>query len=196
LQKYECNFANCIAAANQSAAALVNLLAQEFPCFRDEFQFENRKSVRFLKRAQILVADLWACFNGADYGEFHDIGKITMFADYRVPQILNTLGCLMYSPLLDQVIRQKRLIASGHKWEIQLRGGLHLYDNQCLSPLTCDIGCSIWCVELIRREILKQHPDTTINPILIDFFLYDTMKERENTGKEEIPHHRTRTIWY
>jgi hypothetical protein len=142
------------------------------------------------------VADLWACFNGADYGEFHDIGKITMFADYRVPQILNTLGCLMYSPLLDQVIRQKRLIASGHKWEIQLRGESNLHGNQCLSPLTCDLGCSIWCVELIRREILKHHPDATINPILIDFFLYDTMKEREIAGKEEVPHHRTRSIWY
>jgi len=51
-------------------------------------------------------------------------------------------------------------------------------------------------VELIRREILKQHPDAGVNAILIDFFLYDTMKDREGAGKEEIPHHRTRSIWY
>lgn len=36
--------------------------------------------MRLYKRAQILVADLWACFNGEDFGEFHDIDKITMFA--------------------------------------------------------------------------------------------------------------------
>jgi hypothetical protein len=36
--------------------------------------------VRLYKRAQILVADLWACFNGEEFGEFHDIDKITMFA--------------------------------------------------------------------------------------------------------------------
>ena len=68
------------------------------------------------------MADIWACFNGEDYGEFHDIDKITMFADYRVPQILNSLGCLWYSPLLENAIRRKEIIESGHKWEIQIRG--------------------------------------------------------------------------
>lgn len=58
---------------------LVNLLATHFDCFRDETRFERRK-VQFLKRAQILVADLWAAFNGASYGRFDDIDKITMFA--------------------------------------------------------------------------------------------------------------------
>jgi len=44
-------------------------------------------------------------------------------------------------------------------------------------------GCSIWAVELVR--------------ILIDFFLYDTMKEKEAAkGTDTIPHHRTRSIWY
>ena len=57
-------------------------------------------------------------------------------------------------------------------------------------------ACSIWCVELIRREILRQHPDTQINAILLDFFLYDTIKELEAAGKESVPHHRTRSIWY
>lgn len=36
--------------------------------------------VRFYKRAQILVADLWACFEGESYGGFHDIDGVTMFA--------------------------------------------------------------------------------------------------------------------
>lgn len=70
---------NCIRDADHSAAALVNLLADTFPCFRDETLF-NGRMVRLYKRAQILVADVWACFNGESYGEFHDIDKITMFA--------------------------------------------------------------------------------------------------------------------
>jgi hypothetical protein len=42
------------------------------------------ESVKFYKRAQILVADLWACFEGKSYGEFHDLNEyVTMFADYR-----------------------------------------------------------------------------------------------------------------
>lgn len=65
--------------ADHSAGKLVNLLAKHFPCFNDEGRFEGRK-VRFLKRAQIFVADLWAAFNGTGYGEFYNIEHITMFA--------------------------------------------------------------------------------------------------------------------
>lgn len=83
-EKFDGSFINCIYDANQSAAALVNLLADEFPCFRDEGVFDGR-TVRFYKRAQILVADLWACFDGESYGEFNDIDKITMFAGMHSP---------------------------------------------------------------------------------------------------------------
>ncbi|KAL4773125.1 hypothetical protein BDW60DRAFT_28157 [Aspergillus nidulans var. acristatus] len=243
------SFTNCIYSSNRSAAALVNLLAESFSCFRDEAVFQGRR-VRFYKRAQILVADLWACFDGEGYGEFQDIDKITMFADYRIPQMLHYLGCLMYSPSLETRIRKQEEIPSGSNWEIELR------------------ATSIWCVELIRREIEKQHPEVkavktemsisngrsslslsnglshpnghcretsqthngnnsqvdtqasqtghfrrhsrhssaasnappgtgvSINAILIDFFLYDTMKDLEKQGRESIPHHRTRSIWY
>lgn len=38
--------------------------------------------------------------------------------------------------------------------------------------------------------------DFGVNAILIDFFLYDTMKQLERDERETIPHHRTRSIWY
>ncbi|KAL4803849.1 hypothetical protein BDV18DRAFT_144548 [Aspergillus unguis] len=248
---FDGRFTNCIYSANHSAAALVNLLAESFPCFRDEAIFNGRR-VRLYKRAQILVADLWACFDGEGYGDFQDIDKITMFADYRIPQMLHYLGCLMYSPPLESRIRRHEELSSGSNYEIELR------------------ATSIWCVELIRREIEKRHPEVksakmngklqsnghpeprlngishsngrskepsqdqengdgcevekdtqapqpsqfrrhsrhssssnaragtgvSINAILIDFFLYDTMKEIEKDGGETIPHHRTRSIWY
>ena len=50
----------------------------------DNYYFDLFIAVSFYKRAQILVADIWACFEGKDYGEFHDIDTITMFADYRL----------------------------------------------------------------------------------------------------------------
>ena len=65
--------------AESSAGKLVNLLAKHIPSLRDECRFEGR-TVRFLKRAQILVADLWAAFGGTGWGEFHDIDHLTMFA--------------------------------------------------------------------------------------------------------------------
>ena len=88
--------------ADHSAGKLVNLLAQDFPCFRDEGRSEGRR-VRFLKRAQIFVADLWAAFNGMGYGEFHDISHLTMFAgesrcylvkgDVRLTDTVHRLPC-------------------------------------------------------------------------------------------------------
>ncbi|KAK0634562.1 hypothetical protein B0T17DRAFT_611549 [Bombardia bombarda] len=178
-EKYKCNPVNLLSAADGSAARLVNILARDFGCFRDEHRFDGRrKPIRILKRAQIFVADIWACFEGESHGEFRDIDKITMFADYRVPQMLNGMGCLAFSPPLDVAIRAKKDLPCGGSWEMQLR------------------GCSIWCVELIRREIVRNHPEAKVNAILIDFFLYDTIKDIEAAGEESIPHHRTRSIWY
>jgi hypothetical protein len=130
--------------------------------------------------------------------------------------MLHQLNCLRYAPKLDHHIRSLKPIEPGSDWEIELR------------------GVSIWCVELIKREIEKRHPEVKmngkkaptkavsddneneetkvsenelaiaenpqkpygINAILIDFFLYDTMKSLEAEKNESIPHHRTRSIWY
>lgn len=171
--------------------------------------YEGRK-VNIYKRAQILVAgklppffvhiiplpssslprfsvlthtDIWACFTPDPWGNFSDINTLTMFADYRVPVILHALGCLLYSPPLEAHIRALKPLPSGHPWELQLR------------------GTSIWCVEMIRREIMSLHPEndklsSEINAVLLDFYLYDSAKEMEEKGIEEIPCHRTRSIWY
>lgn len=79
MQRFESNFITCIKRSSNSAVSLVHLLARNFSCFRDEHSYHGR-TVQILKRAQILVADLWACFNGEGYGEFHDIDQITIFA--------------------------------------------------------------------------------------------------------------------
>lgn len=161
------------------------------------------------------------------------------FLDYRIPQMLHYLGCIKYSPPLETRIRKHEDIPSGSNFEIELR------------------ATSIWCIELIKREIELKHPEVKsaktnghsdfneilkpnghsrgpsqnsnghtidsqgqtsglfrrhsrhssasnarpgtgvgINAILIDFFLYDTIKELEKDGQETIPHHRTRSIWY
>lgn len=79
MQKFDGSVANLVEAANHSAGKLVNLLAHHFTCFRDESTFEKR-TVRIMKRPQILAADIWAAFNEESYGEFTDIDSITMFA--------------------------------------------------------------------------------------------------------------------
>ncbi|KAG8527665.1 uncharacterized protein KY384_007818 [Bacidia gigantensis] len=77
--QYDGSFLTTLEEANGSAAALVTTLARDFPCFDDSTRFEGQR-VSFYKRAQILVADLWACFEGEGYGNFSDIDQVTMFA--------------------------------------------------------------------------------------------------------------------
>ena len=57
-----------------------------------------------MKRGQILIADLYGCMKGQGPAAFNDIDFLTMFADYRVPQVLNYLGALQYSKELKEAL--------------------------------------------------------------------------------------------
>lgn len=82
--------------ANKSAVKLLEIVVNSFPCFQDEALYKGKR-VSLYKRAQILVADMWNFFDGNGPGEFYDIDKMTMFADYRVPQVLVYFGVMSYS---------------------------------------------------------------------------------------------------
>jgi hypothetical protein len=142
---------------------LIELLVNNFPSFKDISVYKSRNGtnlidvnnylVCILKRAQILVADLWACFENETFGKFDDtINTITMFADYRVPQALLHLGLIEYSPELMKIVTgNDETISPGDQKEVEIR---------------C---CSIWAVELLRRELTLLGIE--MNPILIDFFV-------------------------
>ena len=55
-----------------------------------------------LKRAQLLCADLWYCGTQSEQTEisklckFEDIQQLSAFADYRIPQSLESMGALEY----------------------------------------------------------------------------------------------------
>ncbi|KAJ2852182.1 hypothetical protein IWW36_000562 [Coemansia brasiliensis] len=191
LTKYGGKFINVVKQSQKSAARLVEMVVRDFPCFRDTHEFLGRK-IELYKRAQILVADVWACFEGQGDGQFDDIDCITMFADYRVPQALCHFGALEYSPQLmeylrqsEQAVRQGRgdgaqppepgLLPSGHPWEVEIRGN------------------SIWAVERIRQEIAAS--GANVNAILIDFYMWDYAKAHPES-MHSIPIHLTRCIYY
>ncbi|KAF1796842.1 hypothetical protein V8B55DRAFT_1548209 [Mucor lusitanicus] len=174
-QKFDGSFANCIMQANQSASKLLDIIVDNFASFRDIHEFHGKK-VYILKRAQILIADLWACFDGQSYGEFNDIDSITMFADYRVPQALYQLGLLRYSPQLIKKLEKREYFPSGSQDEVEIRGN------------------SIWAVELAREAIHKIDPTLNINAILIDFYIWDMAKEIQD--QMTVPTHCTRSCFY
>jgi hypothetical protein len=121
-----------------------------------------------LKRAQILVADLYGAFEGESYGEFSDIESLTMFPDYRVPQYLHHVQVLEYSPDLHSKILNTVQLPSRSNEEIEIRG-----------------------VTIEACERLSQF--TGLKSIEIDWLLWQL---GESSLKEMIGHHRTLSIYY
>ncbi|KAI7899495.1 uncharacterized protein BX663DRAFT_521094 [Cokeromyces recurvatus] len=174
-EKFDGSFVNCIIQANHSASKLLDIIVDNFSSFNDVHDFHGKK-VYILKRAQILIADLWACFDGQSYGQFDDIDSITMFADYRVPQALYQLGLLSYSPALIDKLHNREYFPSGSEDEVEIRGN------------------SIWAVELVRERINQIEPTLHINAILIDFYIWDMAKEIQD--QMTVPTHCTRSCFY
>ena len=46
--------------------------------------------------------------------------------DYRIPQMLHSLGIIWYCPPLNNKIRRLELIDSGSPYEMQIRGTFHI----------------------------------------------------------------------
>lgn len=209
VKNYGGSFANFVRELQQEKPNLTALdvvlkVIEVFPSFRDITTYEGRE-VYFLKRAQILVAEIWAAFfpepsttNQIPHPIFPGGGihQLTMFADYRVPQILHHLKILKYPPSLLSLLESGHDFEHGSKEEVSIR------------------AASIVAVERVRDEILSlRHQnketagaatvgwdsglDVPICSVLIDFYLWDAAKRIEDNGEETVVQlHRTRSIWY
>nr|XP_023870457.1 queuosine salvage protein-like [Quercus suber]POE88720.1 upf0553 protein [Quercus suber] len=125
---------NLVKSCGKSALKLVALVTRHFPGFRDHTLYKGHQ-VFLYKRAQIFVADLWGAFKGQSYGQFNDIGSITIMADYIVPAVLRQLGVLRYSSTLASTIEANSEIGPGSEEEVELR------------------ACSVHAVEKMRELI-------------------------------------------
>lgn len=182
LEKFGGSYLNCVKKSEKSALKLMQMVVENFPSYRDEGTFEG-KQVAFYKRVQILVADTWAVLEGKGDGCFSDISGVTMFADYRIPQVLVHLGTMQYSKDLMKKLQEGVMFQYGDRQEMEIR------------------GCSIWCVELICdhvRELFKQKGQTMseeINAIHLDHYLWDYARDHREDMKD-VPFHRVRCIYY
>jgi len=176
-----------------STLLLLNSIVQEFPAFRDESTYEGKKVV-FWKRAQILIAETWAAFHPTNSSDPHPllpdgVDALTMFADYRVPHILQSLGILSYSSELKETLNARPMLPYGSKPECSIRAGSIIAVEELK-------------VQMEEQSAHKQREGPRFNSVLIDFFLWDLAKSVESeenaTGStlDILPCHRTRSIFY
>jgi Potential Queuosine, Q, salvage protein family len=135
-------FAAVVDDAESSAVALVDRLAR-WDSFADVSRYDGLR-VPFLKRAQITAADLARAGTAA----FHDLDRLTMFADNLVPHVLRLDGLLTYDDRLLDRIDRGELLDHGSREEIEIRAcALHtveLLAEQRAGALAADIDALIW----------------------------------------------------
>ena len=85
-QKFSGSLEAMIQSANSDAWSLVEAVAGNFSSYRDVTSY-NGQAVSLLKRAQLFVSDLSHVLGGRSFGALSGIEQLTMFADYRVPQV-------------------------------------------------------------------------------------------------------------
>lgn len=156
--------------ARGSCARLVELLTAHLPSFRDTACYRGRW-VPFYKRAQILCADLYGAFSGEGPGDFFDLAWLTVFADYKLPQLLRARGALVLHPSLASRIDRGELLPAGSPWEVELRAA------------TVAIGERL--VELLAKL------GRPLRAFEVDWMLWSLSQE-----KLPFPHHRTLTSFY
>lgn len=173
-----------------SAPMLVKRIIDTFEGFRDQAVFEGRQ-VFFYKRAQILVADLIGAYQdfreakeaiGEDTSEIKEISdteQLTMFADYRVPQILRHIDILKYSPELEAKIDSHTELPFSCKEEVALR------------------AATVMAVDAIQKRIqqvgsaqLKQQIRCAYH---VDWLLWQMGEKRLAQMK---PHHKVTSTFY
>ncbi len=170
-RRWRGRFAGPVEAAGGSAARLVPLLA-EMPLYRDVSRYDELE-VPFYKRAQLTCADLSAAFAGEGYGHFHDLERLTCFADNLVPHVLRREGVLVYDADLARRIDAEELLVAGSREEVEIRAAaVHVVER---------------LVEGIRRA------GGRARALELDFLLWNRGQRPEIKAH---PRHRARTTYY
>ncbi len=99
--------------------------------------------------------------------------ELTIFADYKLPQVLRHHGVLVYAPELADRIDRLELLAPGSVEEVEIR------------------AATIWACELLRRAIVRLSGQV-VTAAEIDQLLWHLGQDAANMR----PYHRVRTIFY
>lgn len=170
--RYDGRFANVVEDAKYDAVALEVAVERDFSSFADIAEWRGYP-VPFLKRAQILIADLRAITGGVGVGAIRGMEWLTAFADYKLPQRLRALGALVYEEELARTVDSYTLIPAGSEPEIEIR------------------AATVWAVEALRRALARHGVKRMAWELDERLWV-----ESQARLPDEQPYHRTRTIYY
>jgi hypothetical protein len=170
-RRFDGRFEGPVEAAAGSAERLAELLA-EMPFYRDVAHYEELV-VPFYKRAQIVPSDLALAFDGQGFGRFHDLGRLTIFADNLVPHVLRCEGVLVHEAGLAARIEAGETLGPGSPEEVEIR------------------ACGVHAVEELVAAIRARGVETSARAL--DQLLWT---RGQDPRVKAHPRHRARSIYY
>lgn len=146
---------------------LFNLIIDNLPYFKDERVYKN-KTIYFYKRAQLLTSDILHVRALVENVDVH-YNNLVGCADYKIPQIMNSLGMIQYSELLNEKIANKEEVEEGSSLEIEIRANSlvvidYIYRKANKRFERMDINDILWLKSQDKKKINKNyHMTKTVN---------------------------------
>jgi len=119
----------------------------------------------FYKKLRLFISDL-SSFGGF---RFRNLDTLLIFADYRIPHLLEHTGMLRYAPSLTRRIAKHALISHRSITEAEIRGS------------------TVLAAQFLQSATGLPYPE-------LDFRLW--LLARKNKSRMRLPHHRTQTRYY
>jgi hypothetical protein len=170
-KKYSGKALNLVMAGESDVNKLVELIIRDFSTFGDYSEF-GAQTIYFFKRAQLFISDINYALQGKNAGYFKNMEDLTIFVDYKLPQLLESEGILVYNEKLKNKIKNHELIERDSKEEIEIRSN------------------TIYACETLLAELNKLGKNLTSSNL--DWMLWVLSKK----NKPQLPYHRTITINY
>ena len=168
LRNSDFTFRKLFAKHYMNAYFVSQMIPTYFPTWRDPF----------FKRAQLFVGMVQGKFGHFDKG----LEDLTVFADYRVPQTLHSMGIIRYGASLLSTISSNKLIPYGSKQELEIR------------------AATIVGTDMLTAHLNEYH-EGSLNVLHTDYLLWSAVRKRGSLPPDvmssvDTPHHRTMTTDY
>lgn len=182
-----------------SAVSFVGWLCAACPCWHDTRKYRStgggssnteafEVEAAFLKRAQLCASIL----NATGAVQWYDMDELTVFSDYRLPQLFRARGIMILDPTLHAHIEAGELVTEGGAEEVEIRAGT--------------VHISELLVAHLHRRLRGGNSDSNkqggagtgagvLTTAKLDYYLWKTAVAEDAAGI--LPEfHRTRTISY
>lgn len=146
-------------------------ISKYFKSYKNDYIKYKGKTIYFYKRLQLLISDISESVY--DNKKF-SLNPLTLFADYKIPQLMRALNFMTYSDKLSKIVDNKLEIKAGSVYETEIRASI------------------VYIAHYIKLKLKERN--IIVNEAYIDSYMFYLIK----TNKDLIikPHHQVRTTNY